>query len=178
MKRPNRYKNHKNIVTLRPGEFYVSNPGENILLHTLLGSCVAACLYDPEIDLVGMNHFLLSGHQYSRQLKYTESEAGRYGVQSMELLINAMLNRGAEKKRLRAKAFGGAKILNNGNKDNFLCVGEVNSRFIIDFLNNEKIPLVSQNLNGHQGRIVFFSSQTYVIDMCKIKSVTIAENFA
>lgn len=156
------------MVTLLPGAYHVSHSGEEILLHTLLGSCVAACLYDPIADIIGMNHFLLSSSRYAKDLKYTETEAGRYGVHAMELLINKMLQHGARKNRLRAKAFGGASIMQSTIKDNFLNVGEVNTRFIKNFLATENIPLLASDLNGYQGRVIFFSSQTFSVDVRKI----------
>src|SRR5665647_2303892 len=76
-------------VTLEPGELFASR--EPVTISTLLGSCVAACLYDPVNNVVGMNHFLLSSRRYSRDLPNFISEAGRYGIHAMELLINEMM---------------------------------------------------------------------------------------
>lgn len=169
MSRPKNLLQHKNIVTLNPGEFYVSNIGEDIVLHTLLGSCVAACLYDPKAKIIGMNHFLLSNNRYAKDLPYTKTEAGKYGINSMELLINDMLKKGATRKYLRAKAFGGASVLQQ-TEDNFFCVGNVNAKFIENYLKTEHIPLESQDLRGTQGRIIYFSSCDYGIDVRKIRT--------
>lgn len=110
-------------VTIHPGEFYVTR--KHLIISTLLGSCVAACLYDPVNKVAGMNHFMLSNKRYSRDMPTCITEAGRYGVNAMELLINKMLNTGAEKKHLRAKAFGGGSLLplKSQPKSNFLCAG-------------------------------------------------------
>ena len=129
-------------VSLNPGEFHAST--EPVTISTLLGSCIAACLYDPVNRVIGMNHFLLSNRRYSRELPNTLSEAGRYGIYAMELLINDMMHRGAKRKNLRAKAFGGATIFSQSREvGNFYCVSEVNVRFIREFLENERIPLVA-----------------------------------
>jgi len=143
---------------------------DELVLHTLLGSCVAACLYDPVNKVIGMNHFLLSNRRYSRELPYTKAEAGRYGVYSMELLINAMLKQGASRKNLRAKAFGGAAVFNTTG-DNFFCVGDVNSRFIREFLDTEKIPLVTADLGGSDGRVIYFFKTDFSVYVRKIKKI-------
>ena len=120
-------------VILDPGEYYASNIP--VTISTLLGSCVSACLFDPTNKVIGMNHFMLSSKRYSKDLPITQTEAGRYGTHSMELLINAMLKLGAEKHLLKAKAFGGSSLIGNGrDTSNFLCVGAVNSRFFREFL--------------------------------------------
>jgi chemotaxis protein CheD len=163
------WKNRKRI-TISAGEFYVTN--EDVLITTLLGSCVSACLYDPCNRISGMNHFMLSNKRYSREMPLSITEAGRYGVNSMELLINEMLKRGAERGRLKAKAFGGGSVLKTVNlsASSFLAVGDVNVRFIREFLQNEQIPLVSYDLGGMAGRVIYFDTgdfSAYVRKMAK-----------
>ena len=97
--------------TIDPGEYHVASG--NVVISTLLGSCVAACLWDPVKRLIGMNHFLLANQRYSKSLSVIQSEAGRYGIHAMELLINAMLKAGADRANLQAKAFGGGNVLQN-----------------------------------------------------------------
>jgi chemotaxis protein CheD len=161
------WKNYKRI-TISPGEYYVSN--EDVLITTLLGSCVSACLYDPYNKITGMNHFLLSSKRYPRDMPLCNTEAGRYGVNSMELLINAMLNRGAERGNLKAKAFGGGSVLKTTDSptSNYFAVGEVNIRFIREFLQNEKIPLVSSDLGGKTGRVIYFYSRDFSVHVRKM----------
>lgn len=163
------WKNRKRI-TISPGEFYVTN--EDVLITTLLGSCVSACLYDPHNKISGMNHFMLSNKRYSSEMPLSITEAGRYGVNSMELLINEMLKWGAERSRLKAKAFGGGSVLKtvNATASNFFAVGEVNVRFIREFLQNEQISLVSSDLGGMAGRVIYFDTgdfSAYVRKMAK-----------
>jgi len=155
-------------VTLEPGELYVSR--EPVTISTLLGSCVAACLYDPVHKVVGMNHFMLSSKRYSRDLPNFQSDAGRYGIHAMELLINEMMRIGAERKRLSAKIFGGATILQRtGTVGNFFCVGEVNCRFIKEFLTEERIPIQAQELGGEKGRVIHFTNGDYAVYLRKIE---------
>ncbi|WP_088536769.1 chemotaxis protein CheD [Geobacter sp. DSM 9736] len=157
-------------ITISPGEFYAS--GEPVMMTTLLGSCIAACLYDPVARIVGMNHFLLSNHRYARNMAVTLSEAGRYGVQAMEILINEMMRIGASRKRLCAKVFGGATILGSTQgAGNFACVGEVNCRFIHEFLENENIRLTAEDLGGEKGRVIHFSNGDFAVYVRKIKQI-------
>jgi chemotaxis protein CheD len=136
-------------------------------------------LYDPVHRIMGMNHFLLSNRRYRKEGPLVTSEAGRYGIHAMELVINGMIKLGATRKYLKAKAFGGGNVLSNGDcTNNFFCVGEVNSRFIIEFLDNEKIPLVNSDLGGNNGRVIrFFGSDysVYVRKIQKTESRTIVE---
>ncbi len=128
-----------------------------MMLSTLLGSCVSACLYDPVMHVMGMNHFLLANHRYSRDMPVLASEAGRYGINAMELLINNMLKQGARRPNLKAKVFGGGNVLPGiSREDSFFAIGDVNSRFVEEFLRTEKIPILSKSLGGMNGRMIHF----------------------
>lgn len=156
-------------ATIDPGEYYCT--GEPAVISTLLGSCIAACLYDPARRIIGMNHFLLANQRYSRTLPLYASEAGRYGIHAMELLINGLLARGARRERLQAKVFGGAAIMRQTETEsNFTCVGQVNCQFILDFLETERIPLVAQDLGGQQGRVIHFSNGDFSVYLRRIDS--------
>lgn len=116
-----------------------------VCMTTILGSCVAACLWDPVAGIGGMNHFLLP--------EAPDGAPGdrRYGVQAMELLINALLARGARRDRIRAKVFGGARM-SAGMAD----IGGRNGAFIQRFLTDEGIPLDSASLGGLSARRIQF----------------------
>ncbi len=81
----------------------------------------------------------------------------------MELLINDMLKLGARKERLRAKVFGAGNIISTVASDNFLCIGDVNSRFIREFLDTERIPIMSEDLGGELGRVIHFHTDSYQV---------------
>jgi chemotaxis protein CheD len=146
---------------IHPGERYVGKG--TFLVTTLLGSCVSACLWDPVARVAGMNHFLLANRRYAKDMPVSVTEAGRYGINAMELLINDMVHLGADKRRLRAKAFGGGAVLETVSKNNFTCVGSVNEHFIKEFLANEGIPLDSTDLGGELGRVIKFRTDTYAV---------------
>lgn len=149
-------------IIIDPGELYVSNNGE--VISTLLGSCVAACLFDPVNKIIGMNHFLLAYKHHAFDKPIIESEEGRYGMQAMELLINEMMSKGASRLNLKAKCFGGGDVLRiRGDPGGRKSVGGVNIDFIREFLNNENIPLVGSDLGGNYGRNVHFVGSDFSV---------------
>lgn len=157
-------------VYLKPGEYYVSR--SQTVISTVLGSCVSACLFDPVNHVMGMNHFLLSGEHPPPNGPLIYTDMGRYGVHSMELLINRLLKYGAERKYIKAKVFGGARLLLSSTpKNTFLNVGEVNSRFVRNFLIREQIPILAADLEGNQGRVVRFYSQNFDVYVKKINRI-------
>lgn len=119
-------------VKVLPGEYFVHD--EDILVLTTLGSCIAACLWDRNARIGGMNHFMLPEGSGS---------SGRYGSYAMEVLINEMLKRGAQRSSLEAKVFGGGQVISGMNSIN---VGERNTQFVLDYLKTERIPVVSKDV--------------------------------
>jgi chemotaxis protein CheD len=158
-------------IIIDPGESYVTQKDE--IISTLLGSCVAACLYDPVNQVIGMNHFLLaqqhSAHHTSTLLA---SESGRYGIHAMELLINQMLKQGAQRLNLKAKVFGGGDVLKLSNKfRGGLSIGAINCEFIKTFLKTEHIPLVASDLGGLIGRNIFFLASDFSVYVKSIENI-------
>jgi chemotaxis protein CheD len=134
-------------VNIIQGEFKVSNDPA-VVLTTILGSCVAACIRDPISGVGGMNHFLLPG---SAEAMASGGDATRYGVHLMELLINGLLKQGARRDRLEAKIFGGAKTIAS-----FSNVGAQNAVFAERFLRDEGIAVVGSSTGGEHGRKLEF----------------------
>lgn len=135
-----------------PGEYFATR--RDMLIVTVLGSCVSACLHDSHQGIGGMNHFLLPGTPDS--LPGSDASA-RYGVHAMELLLNQMMKLGAQKNRLVAKVFGGGNML---QKDPRGGVGTRNAEFVLSFLATENIPVVGQDLLADFPRKVYFFSTT------------------
>jgi chemotaxis protein CheD len=136
-------------INIVQGEHHVAKDPD-VMLTTILGSCVAACLFDPAAELGGMNHFLLPGGRPGTEIGHG-SNAMRYGAYSMELLVNGLLREGAQRHRLRAKLFGGARML-KGLTD----VGDANAAFAERFLRQEGITVVGGSLRGDRGRRIQF----------------------
>ena len=117
--------------------------GEDLVMTTLLGSCVAACMRDPVAGVGGMNHFLLPGGGDDQSRSRSES----YGLYLMELLINGLLKTGARRERLEVKLFGGARTV-SGLSD----IGAKNAAFAKTFLQVEGITFAGGDLGGESGR--------------------------
>ena len=134
-------------VKVLPGEFFVHD--EDILIMTTLGSCIAACLWDRERRVGGINHFLLpdaGGHGDT-------IDSGRYGAFAMDLLIGELVKRGATRTSMQAKVFGGGAVISGMNTIN---VGERNTAFVLDYLRTERITVVSKDVEGIHPRKVCF----------------------
>jgi chemotaxis protein CheD len=132
-------------VKVLPGEYYVSS--EDIVVMTVLGSCISACIWDGKARTGGMNHFMLPDGA-------SGDSSGRYGSYAMELLINEMLKLGARRETMQAKIFGGAQVMAGFTTMN---VGERNTQFVLDYLATERIPVVSQDvLDIHPRKVCFF----------------------
>ena len=131
-------------VKILPGEYFVDD--QDILIMTTLGSCIAACLWDRQAKVGGMNHFMLPDGA-------SAGSGGRYGSYAMELLINEMLKRGATRATMEAKVFGGGQVIAGMTSMN---VGERNTAFVIDYLKTERIPIVSKDVLSVYPRKVCF----------------------
>lgn len=131
------------------GEYRVSRDPDE-LLSTVLGSCVAVCLWDPTARLGGMNHFLLPFAKGD-----TSGGTMRYGAYAIEVLINEMLKRGARRSTLQAKLFGGANVTENLGP-----IGKSNGEFALKYLATEDIPCVAKSLGGSSARRVVFRPAT------------------
>jgi len=129
-------------VKILPGEYFVHE--EDMLIMTTLGSCIAACLYDRNAKVGGMNHFMLPDGV---------GDSGRYGSYAMELLINEMMKRGASRMTMEAKVFGGGQVVSGMTTMN---VGERNTNFVMDYLKTERIPVVSKDVLDIYPRKVCF----------------------
>ncbi len=136
-------------VKLLPADYMVTD--RDIALVTVLGSCVAACLRDPQAGLGGMNHFMLP------DAAEVGGAPARYGSYAMELLINAMLKAGARRDRIEAKVFGGGNVLKSFTATP---VGTRNAEFIENYLRTERIPLIAHDLLGIHPRKVWFFPKT------------------
>lgn len=142
----------KKNVTIHIGEYFASS--EPVVVSTFLGSCVAACLYDPDNRIGGMNHFLVPG---KASFKDFNAEA-RFGINAMELLINSMMKLGANRYRIKGKVFGGAHVIPALSEEG--AVGRKNSDFIIEFMERENIDVVSRDLGGHNSRRIYFHTDS------------------
>ncbi|PZO14750.1 MAG: chemoreceptor glutamine deamidase CheD [Burkholderiales bacterium] len=135
---------HQDSVKVLPGEYFVT--ADDMMVMTVLGSCIAACIYDPRVRVGGMNHFMLpdGGNE----------AGGRYGSFAMELLINEMMKLGARRETMQAKVFGGGQVMHTFTTMN---VGERNTKFVLDYLQTERIAVISKDvLDIHPRKVCYF----------------------
>ena len=146
-----------------PGEYYVT--GKDMLLVTVLGSCVAACIRDRDNGIGGMNHYMLPDGGTDEN--NPSSSSARYGSYAMEILINQILKLGARRSHLEAKVFGGGNVLQGLTVAN---VGERNAEFVLKFLQTEKIRIVAQDLVDIYPRKVYYFPNTGKVMVKKLRN--------
>lgn len=153
------------------GEYRVS-ADPSVVVTTLLGSCVAACIRDPVAGVGGMNHFLLPGEE----ARGPGQDAERYGDYLMELLINGLMKQGAQRERLEAKVFGGARMM-RGLSD----IGRKNAEFAERYLRHEGISVVGKDLGGERGRRLQYwpvsgrARQSYVAGGSRVEEIEVVK---
>lgn len=140
-------------VKLLPSEYYVTDAG--LALTTVLGSCVAACLYDSQSGVAGMNHFMLPADAEDTPREH--ADAMRYGVYAMDVLLREVLRAGARRDRIQAKVFGGGAVLSTMTTLN---IGDRNSDFVVQYLREQGIAIAAQDLRGPHARRVCFMPST------------------
>ncbi|MDZ4776509.1 MAG: chemoreceptor glutamine deamidase CheD [Alphaproteobacteria bacterium] len=151
-------------VKLLPGEYYATQ--KDMLLVTVLGSCVAACIRDTESGIGGMNHFMLPDGGTDEN--NPSSTSARYGTYAMEILLNHLAKLGATRARLEAKVFGGGNVLEGLTIAN---VGERNAEFVLKFLATEKIRVAAKDLVDIYPRKVYFFPNTGKVMVKKLLNV-------
>ena len=140
------------------------------VIDTLLGSCVAVCMYDPVLRGGSMNHILLPKCRVG-------DESPRCGIHAMELLINELMKLGGDRRRFVAKAFGGGNVLGSLKMPS---VGEWNAKFVRELLALEGIPLVAERMGGNHAVHLYFRTDTgkatvHTVDGSSLPKIIAAE---
>ncbi len=154
-----------NAAKISPGEFYFTD--KEMVIVTVLGSCISACIRDTVTGIGGMNHFMLP-ESASADKDSPISESMRYGSYAMEVLINQLLRSGAKRENLEAKIFGGGAVI-QGMKSSK--VGERNAIFVKNFLDNEGIAITGEDLLDMYPRKVYFFPKTGKVLVKKLKEL-------
>lgn len=149
---------------LLPGEYYVT--GRDMVLVTVLGSCVSACIRDKLSGIGGMNHFMLPDANPDKD--NPASASARYGAFAMEILINSLISMGAHRTLLEAKIFGGGNVLPGMTQLN---IGQRNADFAARFLGEEKIRVVARDLIDVYPRKVYYFPKTGKVLVKKLRNV-------
>jgi len=145
------------VIKVFSGDCYVSGKPNHMMV-TVLGSCIAACIRDPEINVGGMNHFLLPDGTN------TADAPLRYGAYSMEKLINDILKLGGKKERLEVKVFGGGNVIESSAK-----IGDKNVNFVREYLGQEGIKIAEEDLGGNAPRRIHYFPFTGKVMMKRVK---------
>jgi chemotaxis protein CheD len=140
---------------INSGQLYIASEPTHIAI--ILGSCVGICLYDQSTNICGLNHYLLSFWN-GNGLK-----SPKYGNISIELMIDKMLQVGANKNKMIAKVFGGANIYNVNVGNNI--IGEQNILVATQLLAEHRIPIVAKDVGGTRGRKILVDSATGRVQM-------------
>lgn len=155
-------------VKILPGEFYVTS--RPMLLVTVLGSCVAACIRDTSLSIGGMNHFMLPSGASEGTIT---GNSTRYGTYAMEVLINEILKMGGKRQHLEAKVFGGGAVLKGLTSGS---VGQKNADFVLKYLHTEGIRVVAQDLLDIYPRRVHYFPHTGKVLVKKLRETDAQDN--
>ena len=154
-----------NAAKISPGEYYYTD--KDMVIVTVLGSCVSACIRDSISGIGGMNHFMLPDSAAADK-DSPVSESMRYGTYAMEVLINQLLRNGARRENLEAKIFGGGNVLKSFTTMN---VGDRNAIFVRKFLKEERIRVISEDLLDIYPRKVYYFPKTGRVLVKKLKNM-------
>jgi chemotaxis protein CheD len=150
----NRAKYGKPMKIIHAGEYYVTS--ENEMIGTLLGSCIAVCLWDSKHMVGGMNHFMLPGR--ISKVDIFKDRSARYGITAMNELLDNMIRQGADRKDITAKMFGGGSVLEYANRTN--SIPDDNIRIAKVMLELADIQIMQLDVGGKYSRKVLFDNLT------------------
>src|SRR5919106_3457537 len=160
---------NRDMAMILPGEYYISN--RPMIIYTVLGACVSACIRDPYQGISGMNHFMLP--ESCDALDDPLSQSARYGTFAMEVLINEILRHGGRHERLEVKLFGGGNMFGHTMAD----IGRTNVEFAKDYILREGLQLVGQDVgDAYPRKILYFTDTGRVLlkKITRLKNDTIA----
>jgi chemotaxis protein CheD len=140
------------VVKVFPGEYYVTNKADEVLV-TVLGSCVSACIREPLMGIGGMNHFMLPASQSGRW--GADAEPTRFGNFAMEKLINELIKAGGVRSRMEIKVFGGGNVTESTQ-----AIGTQNAEFVLRYLQDEGLSSTAKDLGGDHPRRIHYYPKT------------------
>ena len=144
------------MIKVLPGRFYITARADETIV-TVLGSCVSACIRDPETGIGGMNHFMLASDSAGNW--GSDEKSTRYGNFAMEKLINELIKAGCPRERMEVKVFGGGNVTETRNQ-----IGTQNAEFVLRYLEDEGLPCSAHDLGGpYPRRIQYFPSTGRVV---------------
>ena len=164
---------NKQLVMINAGEYYVSNGRE--MIGTILGSCVAICLHDEENGIAGMNHFMLPGRVLIGNYKLSNSE--KYGINAIDTLLTKMEEKGAVRKNIKAKIFGGGAVM-EAMKDSRLRIPFDNVSHAFMMIEMEDIPIIESDTGGKYTRKIYMDVKSGKVYLKKSTTLTELQKLA
>lgn len=149
------------VIYIMPGEMIAV--AEAMHLKTILGSCIAVALFDPEMGVGGLNHFLLP---YANPDTHA-ADYGRYGNTSIPLLIRRVLKLGARADHLQARIVGGGAVVKDLVGE--FRVGDANIDLARTLLEAARIHIVEEDIGGSDGRHLTFDTERFTVTVREIK---------
>lgn len=131
-----------------------------MIVTTILGSCVSVCLWDSELKIGGINHYMLplwNGNGL---------QTPKYGNIAIAKLVQKLRSMGSDPANMKAKVIGGAEVLSGGN-DQFQ-VGARNIQIAMEMLKDMGIPVIGRSVGGTNGRKIHFDTRTGVVQQSLI----------
>jgi len=147
---------NEEVIEVLSGQIYVT-ADHNLVLSSVLGSCVSICLFDPKSRIGGMNHFLLPYRAEEYRTEWLNEDS--YGLISLEKTMALMLKEGAKKSRLQAKIFGGAEVVDVLKSD----VAASNIKFARTYLKERNVKIKAEDVGGKLGRRIFFALSDFSV---------------
>ncbi len=148
-------------VNIKIGELAVS---KDKVLTTIVGSCIACCIYDDKNKVIGIAHIMLPGNKNS---SYNNNLKAKYADTAIKNLLDELVNHDADIKNLKAKIVGGASIFVNENDVDMFNIGKKNADKVKKLLIDNNVKIISEDIGGRNGRNVIFDPNTFNV---KIKS--------
>lgn len=143
---------NQNTVEIPMGGLGFTTP-EKTLLHTFVGSCIAVCLYDPSAKVAAMAHIMLPKNNTNDPNPKPEA---KFADVAIKIMLDKLKTSNAKINRLKAKMAGGANIFQNEGKSNVFNIGGRNADAIKSLLDEQKIPIVAQDIGSVSGRWITF----------------------
>jgi two-component system chemotaxis response regulator CheB len=153
-------------LEIQPGEFYISE--SPMLLTTILGSCVAVCIFDREKRIGGMNHFLLPTPQTSSD---KNENLNKYASYCIPALLKAFKKAGSNPSDLDVKILGGANIFDGASTSFSSAVGRDNITAAREILKQFGLTISGENVGGERGRRIELNTHTGEIRFQKLNAM-------
>lgn len=153
---------NKYVYEVFAGDYFATRE-QDVVLTTLLGSCISVCMRDKVTGIVGINHFMLPSSIRMNEIVF--SEDAKYGINAMEKMINSMMKLGARRKSMEAKVFGGGRVMDTSLNN----VAQSNIDFAFTYLEMEQIPVLTKDVGGQNGRKLLFFPEEFTIYLKRIR---------